>query len=98
VRDLGRRSGGSGRWTAGRLDGKRRCGGDGSFLRAMRVARGGCRVFLVLAALRHGQRPDRVLEARLGDRSWPEVPSVVKVFRAKAQCFGANDCDTCGMS
>jgi hypothetical protein len=41
------------------------------FLRAIRVARGGRRGFLVMAALRHGQCRDRVLEARLGDRSWP---------------------------
>jgi hypothetical protein len=52
----------------------------------MRVARGGRRG-LVLAALRHGQRPDRVLEARLGDRSWPEVPNAVKVFLSKSSAL-----------
>jgi hypothetical protein len=71
----------------GHLDDKRHCGGDGSFLQAMRVARGWRRGFLVLAALRHGQRPDRVLEARLGDRSWPEVPSVVKVFLGESSAL-----------
>ena len=62
----------------------------------MRVAKSGRWGLLVLATSWRGLRPDRVLEARLGDWWWSEVPIVARVFPAKSQRFGADDGDACG--
>ena len=40
----------------------------------------GRRGLLVVVAPWRGQHPDRVLEARLGDWWWSQVPNVARVF------------------
>jgi hypothetical protein len=63
----------------------------------MRMARSERRGILVLAVLRQGRLPDRVLKALLGVSVWSDIPFVVRwFFWAKALRFGANDGYACG--